>query len=270
MKKTIVREPLLHFLVLAAVLFLADAYWSATRKEQIVIDRQTADYLIEQREYLELRELSPAERKQVIDLYVEDEILYREAYKRGLDQGDSRMRRNLILKMRGLLVRDVKEPTEEELRAYFDANAERFTSPATVSLQHVFFTDLAAIPDGLLEQLRAGRDPTGVGDYRAGFGTFLPDLSQEGLVSGLGQDAAAEILRIKDDQWHGPIESLHGSHFVKVIERSAVEAASFEQVRGFLGGDWRMYQSREAVADELERVRSQYDIVIEGSDGAAQ
>ena len=96
----LLREPMLHFFALAALLFVLEAYFSAGQKTRIVVDQVTADYLIRQREDLELRVLDEAERASVVDAYVEDEILYREAYRRGLDQGDSRMRRNLILKMR--------------------------------------------------------------------------------------------------------------------------------------------------------------------------
>ena len=105
------REPLLHFAVLAGLLFVID-YWASERqRDEIVVSQQTIDYLIKQREDLELRQLAAEERQDTIDQFIEDEILYAEAYKRGLDRGDSRMRRNLILKMRGLLAGEISEPT---------------------------------------------------------------------------------------------------------------------------------------------------------------
>lgn len=89
------HEPLVHFLALAALLFVLDQVFSSTQKEKIIVDEQTADFLIKQREDLELRKLTPEERQETIAAFIEDEILYREAYKRGLDKGDTRMRRNL-------------------------------------------------------------------------------------------------------------------------------------------------------------------------------
>ena len=100
----LVKEPLFHFLLLAALLFVLEHVFSSTQKEKIIVDQQTAEYLVKQREDLQLRKLSPAEREVTINSFVEDEILYNEAYKRGLDKSDSRMRRNMILKMRGLLM----------------------------------------------------------------------------------------------------------------------------------------------------------------------
>lgn len=108
--RRILYEPLFHFLILAGLLFFVDALLSVDTKEQILVDRQTAQYVIKLREELELRPLSPEEKQAVVENYVADEILYRESYKRGLDKSDTRMRRNLILKMRGLITDEVKTP----------------------------------------------------------------------------------------------------------------------------------------------------------------
>lgn len=94
--KKILQEPLVHFLLLASLFFISDAIYSARQKEQIIISQQTVDYLIKQRETMALRELSPEEKKLAVKTFVEDEILYLEAYKQGLDRRDTRMRRNLI------------------------------------------------------------------------------------------------------------------------------------------------------------------------------
>ncbi len=137
--RTILREPLVHFFLLATLLFAADYYWWAKQKEKIIVDQRTAEFLVKQREDIALRELSPEERRQVIESYVEDEILYREAYKRGMDKGDTRMRRNMILKMRGLLVGEVREPSEQQLRAFFDENTDRYRRLATITVEHFYY-----------------------------------------------------------------------------------------------------------------------------------
>ena len=69
------REPLLHFAALAALLFVVDYVFTEAAKEQIVVGKNTAEFLIQQREDLELRTLSPEERRETIEQCVEDEIL---------------------------------------------------------------------------------------------------------------------------------------------------------------------------------------------------
>ena len=156
-------EPLVHFIALAALLFAFDHVWSSAQKEKIILDQQTVDFLVKQEEDLVLRKLTPNERRQLIDGFIEDEILYREAYKRGLDK-DARMRRNLILKMRGLALGDIGKPTDKELRRYFEANRAKYARPPTLSLAQVFYRDPSKVPEGLLDQLRAGRDPKTLGE----------------------------------------------------------------------------------------------------------
>lgn len=257
------REPLLHFLLLAALLFAVDQLVSAAHKEKVVVDRQTAEFLIQQRQDLELRELTPEERRETVDAFVEDEILYSEAYKRGLDRGDSRMRRNLILKMRGLLIGDIERPTDEELRAYFEANRTEFTRPAALSLEHVFFSDPAKAPANLVDDLRAGLDPTTIGEQRLGLGRSLPRMSQRTLLGTFGVEAARAILAIQDDQWHGPFESTQGVHFVRIVGRRPPEDAAYEDVKTYLEGEWMMAQSRKVVEQEINRLRDDYEVIVE-------
>lgn len=258
----LLREPLLHFVVLAVLLFVLDGAVSGGKKETIVVDAPTRDYLIEQREALELRSLTPQERRETIDTFIEDEILYREAYARGLDRGDSRMRRNLVLKMRGLLSGEVEPPSEDQLRAFFDGHPERFERPATWSVEQVFYADATKIPADLLRQLRAGLDPNRVGEDRMTLGRRLPRRTQRELAGVFGPDAARAILAIEDEQWHGPLESPRGIHFVRVIARTSSQMASFDAVQPYLEADWTMEQARSAVEQEVARLRDGYEIVI--------
>ena len=266
----LLKEPLVHFLVLAMLLFGLEQVFSSTQKDKVIVDRQTVEYLIKQREELELRKLNPEEREETIASFVEDEILYNEAYKRGLDRGDSRMRRNMILKMRGLLIGDLDQPTEDELRAYYRANLDEFTRPATISLDHVFFSDAAQVPLDLLEQLRGGLDHTNVGDALPGYGPVLRNMSQRMLAATLGADSARAILAIDDDDWHGPFKSSRGTLFVRVVGRTAESQPSYEQVKSYIEGYWTMAASRRLIEQELGRLQQDYEVIIEDPGGVAQ
>lgn len=259
------REPLVHFLALAALLFLFNYFWSDTQKEKIIVDQRTVDFLIKQREDLVLRKLTPKQRQELIGSYIRDEILYREAYKRGLDK-EARMRRDLIRKMRGLAMSDVNKPTEAQLKAYYDANRARFRRPPGQSFDHVYFRDPSKIPNSLLEELQNGRDHASLGDYLAGFGRAVKHVSKTRLIGTLGPDAARSILAINDDTWHGPFESPRGAHFVRITGRTPARDSRFEDVKNILAQDWAVAQSRKAVEKEVERVRGEYKIVIEAEE----
>lgn len=257
------REPLIHFVALAAMLFVVEYFWASKRKDTIVVDRQTRVFLINQREELALRKLTLSERKQVIEAFVRDEILYREAYKRGLDK-DARMRRNLIRKMRGLELAKIKlTPTKAELRRFFEENRARYRRPPTLSLQHLYFRKEADLPDGLLARLRGGLDHTGVGTLMPGLGRSIRDAPARRLASIFGSNAARAILALKDRRWHGPITSPRGVHFVRIVERTPAVLARFEDVKRYLRSDWALAQSRLAIDRAVAALRANYEIIIE-------
>lgn len=264
------KEPLVHFLLLAMLLFVFEYVFSSTRKQQIIVDRQTAAFLIKQREDLELRKLSQQEREETIASYIEDEILYNEAYKRGMDKGDSRMRRNMIWKMRGLLIGDIREPTDDELRAYFETSSEEFTNPSTISLDHVYYSDATKAPQDLLAQLQAGVDHRNLGEYMLAMGPSIPRASQRSLVGMFGAEAARGILAIEDDKWHGPFESVRGIHYVRITSRTPEVQPEYGAVKHYIEAQWAMTESRKAIEQEIERLQDNYEVVIEADSGAAE
>jgi hypothetical protein len=235
-----------------------EAYFSAEHKPQILVDQATADFLIRQREDLELRELNPAERKDVLDAYVEDEILYREAYRRGLDRGDSRMRRNMILKMRGLLTGALTVPDEAELQAYFDENREKFRRAARYDLEQLHFDTSVTVPEDLDAFLAAG------GDAQAGVQRRrMPQMTKTLIAGSFGPEAGRAILAVADDAWHGPFTSDLGIYFVRLLGFEPEAEAQFETVRNYLQGDWLMEHSRSLIRAEVERVAPDYEVIIE-------
>ncbi len=260
---TVLREPLVHFAVLTALLFFLEYAVFGEKKDVIVIDEQTSRYLIEQRESLVLRELTTEEQDQVIEAYIEDEILYKEAYKRGLDQGDSRIRRNLVLKMRGLLNGEVAEPTDSELRQHYIENQQSFVRPGVYRAQHLVFHDVKEIPSELIEQLEQGQDYSSLGDLIVPYQRDIPRISGDHLARFLELKRLDEIGVLSDGHWHGPLQSTRGAHFVRLEQIEPPRAMEFPEVRDYLSGSWAKINTRQAIEAEVSRLRQNYQIHIE-------
>jgi hypothetical protein len=131
------REPLAHFLALAAVLFFGYRLLIPSEQSSIVIDQASIDELLRQQEELLARPLTDEGRRAVMEAAIDDEVLLREAYRRGLDR-DAVVRGHLVQKMRFILGEDQAAPSEAELEAYLAANRERYRTPPTVTLDRVF------------------------------------------------------------------------------------------------------------------------------------
>jgi hypothetical protein len=255
------HEPLVHFVALAALLFLASALWSGGAREAIRVDKATQDFLIKQRADLLLRPLTQEDKKQVVDDFIEEEILVREAKKRGLENS-SRIRRLMVQNMRFFLSGDLAKPTPEELRAFFEKNQKRYESPPTLTLDHVFFGDPEQVPKATLSQLKEGDDHSAMGDSNSFMGRKVAAASQRQLAGLFGPDAARKILTIKDKDWHGPIVSPRGAHFVRIAERNPARLPRFEDAGTWIEGEWSLAKQREILNRELEAMRPNYQIIV--------
>ena len=120
------------------------------------------------------------------------------------------------------------------------------------------------VPDGLLNRLRDGLDPAGLGEVRIDIRRELTNATQRQIAAMFGPDSARLILTINDDLWHGPIESSVGVHFVRKIAYKPARKMPYEQVEQYLAGDWTMAQTRKRIEQEIESLRDEYDIVVEG------
>src|SRR5690606_6077586 len=170
----LLKDPLLHFLALGALLFAV----SLVRDERgddpdrIVIDAATVERVAEAARRLHGREPTRDELRELLEPHIRDEVLYREALALGLDENDDEGRRRLIEKMHYLTqdLADPDPPSEEELRGYFEAGPERFELPAAVTFEQVFFSPQlrGEAPDASVEAglraLREGADPAEIGD----------------------------------------------------------------------------------------------------------
>jgi PPIC-type PPIASE domain len=256
------REPLVHFLALAALLFVIYDLLLPSRQEPLVIDRASIDVLVDQQAALLGRPVTEQEREAVIERAIDDAVLLREAYKRGLDR-DAVVQRHLVQKMRFILGEEVPEPSEAELRAYLAANRERYRGPPTVTLDHVFYADPAGVPDGLLAQLQNGRRTDGLGDPLSMLGDPLPRYTVSDLMGLVGPEVARRVFEAPVGEWQGPARSERGVHFMRVAARHPPSLPSFEELESYLRQDWILDQQRRAAAVRLAELRRNYRIVVE-------
>jgi hypothetical protein len=259
-RQFIKREPLVHFLGTALLLFIAHAVFSGDDREVITVDVVTQKYLVQQRQDLVLRPLTDAEKTEVVENFIEEEILVREARKRGFEN-NSRIRALLIQNMRFFMASDIPDPTDEDLRGFFHKNIERFATEFTITYDHVYFANPDTVPANTLEVLRAGADYRRLGDTNS-FTAQLANTSEQQIVATFGREQAPGILDINNEQWHGPFTSANGVHFMRISERHPSVRPTYEAVQPWLKQEWLMAKNREIVERELAIMRENYRIEV--------
>lgn len=276
----LIKDPLVHFLVVGAAIF-AVSYWlnppEADTAGQITI---TADDVQKMRTTIELVQGRPATRDELdklIEVRVREEVMYREALAAGLDRDDTLVRNRLIEKMRFLTenVAEPPAPTDAELETYFAAQAERFKVPATVTFEHVFFgaerrgerarADAAAAIPGL--QRRGAVSPADL----AKVGDPLPlwnrydAMPARDVALAFGDEFAAGLGPIEPGAWQGPIQSRYGWHAVRVIERSAERQPALAEVREAVQTAY-LNERRDAENEaRYQAMRERYDVVVDAT-----
>jgi len=277
------REPLLHFVVAGAVLFLLfrllnDGNTGAPR--DIVITATQVEALAENFARTWMRPPTEEELRGLVEDYVAEEVYYREAIAMGLDRDDTVIRRRLRQKMEFISegVAEAVEPTDAQLQAYLEQHAEKFVEPSRLTFQQVFLSTerrgdaVRGDAERVLADLAAGReagDPQALGDP-----TLLPpamdDAAPRDVANVFGTDFATALDEAPVGQWSGPLQSAFGLHVVRVDQRTPGVAPTLEAIRPIVVREWQAEQKRDANAAFLAALRSKYEIRIEGRQGTAR
>lgn len=271
--RSLLRQPLFQFLVLGVVLFALHSLFGqkeAAESKEIVITNQQIALLASMWEKQWRRPPTPQEMAGLVESFIREEVLYREALAMGLDRDDTVVRRRLAQKIE-FLAQDLAtqgEPGDAELRTFFAENSEKFEIPATVTFSHVYVNldtrGEGAFDDAerILTELRAGADPTQLGD-RFMLQSHYADVTQQGVARNFGNQFAESIFALEPGSWTGPVQSGYGIHLVRIEGRDKAYLPPLEEVRLRVRDEFISNRRREV--DELfyERLREGYEITIE-------
>lgn len=278
MKKWL-REPLLHFLLIGAALFLFYGFQNdgyVDYDNRIVITEADINRLALLWEKKWQRPPAPFEMEGLLEQQIREEVLYREALSMGLDQNDSVVRRRMAQKVEFISsgLADQMDPTDDELSAYQEANPEKFELPARISFTQVYLnTDRhrentekeASDLLGRLKQGEQGLDILEAGDPFM-FGARHDQLSHHGVSRLFGNDFANRLFELPVGGWEGPIWSGYGAHLVLIENKTAAVQPELSAVRDDVRNEWLMEQRRTLDEALYKSLRQRYEIEIEGMD----
>lgn len=260
--RRILREPTSHFVLLAALLFAANAALESWRGNVITIDRVQIEARIAELEALRGAPLSPEERQLVEDAYIEEQVLVREALDMGLES-DRRIDDILVQKMLHVLSGDVIQPTEGELREFYEANRASYTTEPTLTIEEVVIAAGSPAAGDLVERLRTGaslQELAGSPDVRL---SVLRQVTGGDLRRLFGPVTAELILSANTEGWIGPHETVRGQHWFRIVERTAPGLPPLDSVRERVRLDWVADQEAVRLDQAVRGLRERYNIAID-------
>ncbi len=281
LKLPLLREPLLHFLVLGAALF--GLFGLVGKKDaeaptKLVISASRVATLADRFARTWRRPPSEEELQNLVEDYIRDEVFYREGRAVGLDRDDSIVRRRVRQKME-FLAEDMAaaEPSDEQLAAYLAANPERFRTDDRLTFHHIFLsaTRRGSALDADAQQMAEtlGRasaqvDTAEVGDTFL-LGDAFREMSRGEVASTFGEGFAEKLSVMAPGHWQGPIASSFGAHFVFVDDRVKGSLPPLATVRDAVRREWQNAHQVEAEQKLYQSLRDRYEIVVETPPTAA-
>jgi len=270
------REPLVHFLAFALIVFAAYHALSPTvdggKTSRIVLTSGKVEQIAARFAQVWQRPPSPQELKGLIDDAVKEEIYVREALALGLDKDDAVIRRRLRQKMELLsdAGADVLSSTDAELEAYLKAHPETFAVNPAISFQQVFLNPQRQgggseqTAASILKTLKANPeiDATSLGDASL-LPAEMPMTSLKSVGHIFGSEFADAIGKLEAGAWTGPIASGFGLHVVRVSEHREGRVPALGEVRDAVMREWSNDKRKELENDSLAALLKRYQVTVE-------
>jgi len=269
--KKLLREPLVHFVLLGVVLFICHGIWerwvSKTDYTVVIspeeIQRQAAIFMAENN-----RGLTESDKQGLIFAHKEEQVLMREALRLGLDEDDTIIRRRLAQKMRFMLTEDTPPPAPDdaELEKWFEVNKAKFALPTERAFSHIYYSP--GEHENVEAAAKADLSLANSENWQTLGNPFIEQrqfslINQSDLTRKMGHNFARAIFELPySADWQGPIESSFGLHLVRLDGRTVGRMPTFEQAKEEITFVWQEQALRAANQQRLADVLNKYEVVV--------
>jgi len=277
--KKLLAEPLLHFFLLGALLFVIYGWLNteeAGAQEEIIITTSMLDQMEETFQRAWQRPPTAQELDGLIEGRVREEILYRQGVAVGFDQDDPVIRRRVAQKMTFVADGLVPEtPTDEQLKTWLEKNPEQYGLPPRFTFAQVYINPekhVADLDEVLADTFAALRGPAvtrddAVDDRRpVGDSIMLPGevalAAPREIERIFGLEFAAAIAQLEVGSWQGPVVSGYGLHFVRLQDMVPGRAATLDDVRDEVQRDFLDDQAAQISESFYEAIRERYTVRV--------
>jgi hypothetical protein len=258
------REPLLHFVLLGAVLFGLDHALVSRREDPRVIvvgaevDKEAKQLFAASRG----REPNVEELKALRAAWLDNEVLYREGLAMQVDRGDSAIRERVIFKALSVVDANTKPPAldDRQLREWFEARRAKYDEPPRFDFQEAVLsgTDTSeAAVRAFVDMLNKGTP----GDVAAGLRVFK-GRPHANLVQSYGPDFPKALQESPANEWRA-IATREGWRAIRLEAMAPGKPAQFEALRGVVLQDWTDTVLAEQRTAAVRKLATKYVIKFE-------
>ena len=259
--RRLLQQPLLWFLLIGVLLFAADELLSVDRVDIYAgpdLQRRLGNLWQTQTG----QPAKAQELESLVNNWIEEEVLYREALRLGLDEEDTIIRRRLIQKIKFIAEAEpIATPGTTVLQLFYEQHIEDYTLPKRYSFRQLYFQTLDAANAALL-QIEQGAIAERFGETSM-LGTSYAYRSGLELNAAFGLGFADRIDGFDANVWRGPVISGFGYHLIEIVAFHSPEQTPFTAAAAQVAMDYRQVQQETARQSYIEQLMSRYSIIRE-------
>lgn len=232
------REPLLHFLLIGAALFAADHFLVARQDDPRTIvvgdavDREARETFRNARG----SDPTPEQLAALRQVWLDNELLYREGLALRVDQGDATIRDRVIFKALNVVEANLKLPPVDDaaLRAWFEKHRAKYDEPPRLDFQEAVLAgeNGEAAVRAFVAELNRGDN----GEFKAGLRVFK-GRPQPSIVQSYGSAFAQALETAGAGEWRA-MATREGWRAIRLDKVTPGRPAAFEPLRGVVLQDW--------------------------------
>jgi hypothetical protein len=264
-KRSWLSEPLVHFVVLGALVFVLDHMLVARADDPhtIIVSADVNKELVGMFTDSRSRPPTPEELKSLQKVWLDNEVLYREGLANGLDRGDPMLRDRIIFKSMGLIETGIKvrAPDEQVLKSWFEQHRDKYDEVPRISFEEAALSggnDEAQVRS-FVNALNAGTP----GDAKAGLRVF-----KARPLSSIDQAYGADFTRSLQSQplnsWSA-LQTRDGWRAIRVTEVRPGVPADFAQKHAAILADWKDANASDQRTAAVRELWKKYKIRYESA-----
>jgi hypothetical protein len=259
-----IREPLLHFVALGALLFGIDHAVNGRAEDPRVIVVDAAVDAEARSVFQAARGRAPNDEElyALRRVWLDNEVLYREGLALQMDKGDKAIRDRVIFKSLSVINAGLKRPPVDDavLRGWFEQQRAKYDEPARYDfLEAVLAGDASAeAARSFAATLNRGQPDDST---QAGLRVFK-GRPQANLEQSYGPEFTQALARLPVGEWQA-LPQRDGWRVVRLEAVTAAQPADFDALRGVLLQDWTDHVMAEQRAAAVKAMAQKYTVRVE-------